>query len=131
MKVYVDVDGVLLDGSLDRMFINKKENEGFEIALEWYENKYVDNLIVNKDMINELNRMKGEGFELVLWTNRGVGQKDMTINNLGKHIDMFSDVIFGEGNKRECCNIDSNSIVIDNEHKNLIGGCGWLVERWW
>jgi hypothetical protein len=83
--IYVDCDGVLLDGSHDDLFISKcKEKE--------------------------------MGYKLVLWTNRGECQVEMTKSNLGIYWEMFDDHMFLDGGKR---NLDSvEGFIIEDSVKN-------------
>lgn len=118
-KIYVDVDGTLLDGSLDLLFKERCKSEDFSIVLNWYENCEVDNLLINMDLVNELIELKEMGYELVLWTNRGVKNKEMTKRNLGIYWNMFNSHEFHDGKKGKCV---LDGFVYDNESKYL--NCG-------
>ena len=118
-KIYVDVDGTLLDGSLDAMFKESISLNGFDKTLAWYESCNVNNLKLNMELINELIALKEMGYVLVLWTNRGVANKQMTIDNLGVYWHMFSSHEFHDGKKGKCV---LDGVVYDNESKYL--SCG-------
>lgn len=115
-KIYVDVDGTLLEGSLDREFKRRCENEEFSVVLNWYRNCEVDNLNINMELINELINLKEGGYELILWTNRGEENKGMTKRNLGVYWHMFDSHEFYGGEKGKCV---LNGVVYDNEEKYL------------
>lgn len=114
MKIYVDVDGTLLDGSLDKMFKERCVNEEFSVVLAWYENCEIDNLELNMDLIKELITLREEGNELILWTNRGEENREMTKRNLGIYWNMFNSYEFHSGKKSKCV---LEGLVIDNEER--------------
>lgn len=120
-KIFVDVDGTLLDGSLDLRFKDLVNAEGFEKAVVWYESCGINDLKLNMDLIDELIALKEMGYELVLWTNRGLANKQMTIENLGVYWHMFSSHEFHEGKKGKCV---LDGVVYDNESKYL--ACGLM-----
>jgi hypothetical protein len=56
------------------------------------------------------------GYKLVLWTNRGECQVEMTKSNLGIYWEMFDDHMFLDGGKR---NLDSvEGFIIEDSVKN-------------
>jgi FMN phosphatase YigB (HAD superfamily) len=112
-RIYVDVDGTLLDSSLDKSFINSGYN------VEEYDKQYVDTLAVNYNLVKELKEYKDKGYELVLWTNRHYTQYIMTINNLGDVWDIFDEHRFYGGKK---LGTNTDGITIDNEPKYVING---------
>jgi hypothetical protein len=118
-KIYVDVDGTLLCGSLDLEFKERCSVEEFKTVLEWYENCQVDNLRLNVELLRNLKELKEDGFELILWTNRGEANKDMTKRNLGEWWNLFDSHEFHDGQKGKC---KLDGLVIDNEDKYL--SCG-------
>ena len=118
-KIYVDVDGTLLCGSLDLEFKRRCSVEEFKVVLEWYENCQVDNLKLNLELLKNLKSLKEDGFELILWTNRGEANREMTKRNLGEWWNMFDSYEFYDGKKGKC---KLEGLVIDNEEKYL--SCG-------
>lgn len=118
-KIYVDVDGTLLNGSLDSKFKTMVSEVGFEKTLSWYNDCNVNDLSVNMELINELITLKEFGYVLVLWTNRGECQKKMTKENLGVYWNMFDSHEFHDGKKGKCV---LDGMVYDNESKYL--ACG-------
>ena len=112
--LYVDVDGTLLDGSLDREF----KERSYDVA--WYNGVYKEDQVVNWELIAWLKRMKERGWRVVIWTNRGECQVGMTKKNLSCMIGVADEWVFGEGKKREVCDV-SDGMVVDNEDINLIG----------
>jgi histidinol phosphatase-like enzyme len=118
-KIYVDVDGTLLDPSLDNEFKSMVDSVGINDALVWYNNVYVANLSINMDLVNKLIALKEQGYELILWTNRGEQQRAMTEANLGIYWHMFSTHIFRAGAKGKDV---LDGMVYDNEVKYL--ACG-------
>ena len=119
MKIYVDVDGTLVNAELDNKFKMSINEIGFEETMKWYDECNVDNLSINMDLVNELIKLKEEGNELILWTNRGSKQVEMTKRNLGIYWYMFSSYEFHSGSKGKCV---LDGMVYDNEEKYL--SCG-------
>ncbi len=120
--IFCDMDGTLLDGSHDKWFINMVNTIGEENAIKTYRkvtNK--DSLIINKGLLLTLYIAKAKGAKIVLWTNRGEAQRAMTEANLAGHMHLFSDSIYGAGEKNTKIEPDNNSIVVDNEAKNHVG----------
>lgn len=115
-KIYVDVDGTLLCGSLDVEFKERCSVEEFKEVLNWYENCEVDGLQLNVELIVSLMELKSKGYELILWTNRGVANREMTRRNLGDWWNMFDSYEFYDG-KKGVCRLDG--VVIDNEAKYM------------
>lgn len=113
MRIYVDVDGTLLDSRLDNLFKEQVARYGIEQAVAWYNGTYIDDLEINYDLVDALLYYYEMGHELILWTNRGRAQVDMTIKNLEPILWMFSDMIFGEGRKLKNKPIDG--LIVDNE----------------
>ena len=114
--IYVDFDGTLASGSLDKVFRDLCKEAGFENVIDWYNECEVDDLELNMDLINELIELKDKGYKLVLWKNRGISNKGMTRRNLGKYWDLFDDYEFHSGKKGKC---KLSGIVYDNEEKYL------------
>ena len=119
MKIYVDVDGTLLDSSLDKEFERRVKLHGADRAKAWYDSCHVADLKVNWVLASVLKRLKSEGHELVLWTNRGESQIDMTKKNLGCIWSWFSSHEFHAGQKNRT---SVSGMVIDNEVKHIING---------
>ena len=112
MKYYIDVDGCLLGYDHDLMFKNKIKEVGIESAIEWYDSTECDSLKVNSKLVAWVQVKKSEGHEVILWTNRGINQIEMTKRNLGSSWNLFDDHKFLEGKKSK--NIVDGTIV-DNE----------------
>lgn len=126
--ILVDIDGTLLDGSHDNWFINMVKTIGQEQAVATYRkvtNK--DNLTINETLMKQLYIAKAKGAKIVLWTNRGEAQRAMTEANLGEHMNLFSDSIYGAGKKTEMVSHNVYT-VIDNEERNLVGARNILVK---
>ncbi len=123
-KIYVDVDGTLLSGSLDLEFKKRSAVEAFSSVLAWYENCGVDDLALNMELIVKLVDLKEQGYELILWTNRGVANIEMTRRNLGIYWHMFSSHEFHDGKKGKCV---LDGFVIDNEEKYLACGLSGVL----
>lgn len=120
--IYCDIDGTLLDGSHDEWFQSMVKKVGYDNAVEVYRkvtNK--DDLIINKGLMLTLYIAKAKGANIVLWTNRGEAQRAMTEANLAGYMNLFSDSIYGTGEKTDKIVPNNNSIVVDNEAKNHIG----------
>ncbi len=120
--IYCDIDGTLLDGSHDNWFISMVNKLGYDNAVKVYRkttNK--DDLIINDSLLKQLYIAKAKGANIVLWTNRGEAQRAMTEANLAGHMHLFSNSIYGAGEKTDKINPDNNSIVVDNESSNHIG----------
>lgn len=125
MKLYVDVDGTILSSELDEMFKEKIEEDGLLPAINWYDNFYKDDLTFNTHIIEWVLSMKYDmNYELVLWTNRGSNQIEMTKKNLGDLWYEFEDHLFYEGKKSKC---SVDGIVVDNEFKNIHCGIGGIL----
>jgi len=111
--IYVDMDGTLLDNSLDAQFIAS----GYDKA--WYNEQYVTTLAVNYKLVRVLKKLAVRGNTLILWTNRGEEQREMTKENLGDLWTMFTDHRFYCG-KKLGTNVDG--YTIDNEAKYVTNG---------
>lgn len=121
-QVFVDCDGTLLSSRLDELYKAKERALGVSSALEWYKTVTdEDDLELNVPMWLELTVLKAQGFDIVLWTNRGHEQMDMTLRNLSKYgiADMFSMFVFGDGHKLNT-NVGAG-IVFDNDERNACG----------
>ena len=125
-KIYVDVDGVMLDGSLDEMFKEMVKKEGIDNAIAWYEEQRVEDLEINIELLDRLYELKEKyNVKIIMWTNRGSMNIESTFNNLGKYVCLFDDYMFMEGKKGKSIPVDG--IVIDNEEKYLpVGGGVWI-----
>ena len=100
--IYVDVDGTLLCGSHDALFASRLANgEEFSVVLDWYNRTYVADLAINEALVNELITLKNKGHKLILWTNRGGAQYEMTKENLDVLWDIFTEHVFLDGGKRK------------------------------
>lgn len=105
--IYVDVDGTLLCGSHDALFASRLANgEDFGVVLNWYNSTYVADLAINWALVNELIELKAKGHKIILWTNRGECQYEMTKANLGDVWDMFDEYMFLDGGKRKMNPVD-------------------------
>jgi hypothetical protein len=112
MRYYVDFDGTLeLTNRLDNTFRDLIKTIGIKMAIEWYDNQYIDDLPLDMNLINTLIEYYNKGDVLILWTNRGPKQFEMTMKNLGKYKYLFTEFIFGEGRKPKV----TDGIVIENE----------------
>ena len=107
-NIYVDIDGTLLDSTLDNRF---KEHD---YNVSWYDEQYINNLNINKDLIQCLYIIKYLGCNINIITNRGYKQAKMTIENLGEHNVLFDNYIFCEGLKSK---YHVPGTLIDNESK--------------
>ena len=128
-KVYVDMDGTVLDSTHDHWFQSMEKKVGYDNAVETYRKVTdVDNLKINMPLIMALQILKAAGYELILWTNRGEAQRPMTEANLGEYNALFSDTIYGAGKKMDHIQ-DAPGHIIDNEEKNFEVGhiTKWLV----
>ena len=120
LTVYVDVDGTLLDNSLDNTFISTMKECPVK-GLAWYNTCEVDDLAINMELVQFLIALKEKGYTLVLWTNRGIANIPMTKRNLGSFIwNMFDSHEFHSGKKINASMLEG--IVIDNEEKYLTKG---------
>ena len=106
--VYVDIDGTVFDNSLDDAF----RKNGFNT--KWYEQQYVGNLNVNRDLVKCLKVVRLFGCRLHVFTNRGFGQARMTLENLGEYKNLFDSYEFCEGCKGK---YSRKGLLIDNEEK--------------
>lgn len=119
INIFVDMDGTVLDSSLDNEFKRRCEEDGFDITIKWYRKCNVSNLNINIELIEQLIALKDKGHNLVLWTNRGLENKEMTKNNLKEYWNIFNEYQFHSGMKSKC---QLDGVVIDNEEKYL--SCG-------
>jgi hydroxymethylpyrimidine pyrophosphatase-like HAD family hydrolase len=106
--IYVDIDGTLLDSSLDNQF---KEHD---YNIKWYDKQYINNLNINNDLIQCLYIIKYIGCNIHILTNRGYAQAKMTIENLAEHTSLFNSFTFCEGLKSK---YTRRGLLIDNEVK--------------
>lgn len=114
MNIYIDFDGTIAKPDHDNMFLSKIKAEGFESAVKWYDSTYIDNLPLNIALLEELKVQKAAGYTLILWTNRGKNQIEMTHANLGEFDSLFDSFEFYEGKKK---NARVSGIVYDNEER--------------
>jgi len=127
--VYVDMDGTVLDSTHDHWYQSMVKTIGEPEAIKTYRKVTdVDNLKINMPLIMALQVLKAAGYELILWTNRGEAQRPMTEANLGEYNNLFSDSIYGAGEKKAYIQ-DAPGHIIDNETKNFEVGhiTKWLV----
>lgn len=118
-KYFIDIDGTLLDESHDLKFKQMIGDMGFEKAVQWYDSTEVDNLKLNEPLVQELVKLKEQGHELNIWTNRGVNQVEMTKRNLGPVWDLFTNHLFREGRKSKD---EVPGEIWDNEERFLSQG---------
>ena len=119
MKIYVDIDGTLLDGSLDVEFKSKVEEIGIEDAIRWYDSLHVSNLSINMALVGELKQARDMGCIIIGWTNRSLMQRTMTEANLASILHMFDHIEYHAGGKGK---YKVDGIVVDNEEKYLANG---------
>lgn len=119
-KVYVDADGTLFDNWLDDVFSELYRIFGLKLALELYSGVRCDNLELNIALWLRLIALKEEGHIIILWTNRGEHQIEMTLENLDNWgiLHMFDGYIFADGNKSKYHCPDG--IVFDNDFRNEV-----------
>lgn len=108
--IYIDIDGTLLCGSLDKEFNDRGRDK------EWYAKQYVDDLPINYRLVHILKKLKKRGHKLILWTNRGKAKYTMTKINLIDIWYLFDEHQFYDGFKHGT-NIDG--YTFDNEYKYL------------
>ena len=128
-KIYVDMDGTVLDSTHDHWFQSLVKTHSKQEAINIYRKVTdVDNLKLNMPLIMALQVLKAAGYELILWTNRGEAQRPMTEANLGEYNTLFSDSIYGAGEKMAHIQ-GAPGHIIDNETKNFKVGhiTKWLV----
>tara|TARA_Y100000310_G_scaffold289283_1_gene315570 strand:+ start:352 stop:816 length:465 start_codon:yes stop_codon:yes gene_type:complete len=98
--VFCDVDGTLVDNSLDDRFGKMFVSEGRDMAVDWYDNEcWEQGLVVNKRVVVLLVMLWLVGVELVLWTDRGECQRDMTENNVKWWLWLFDSSEYWESKK--------------------------------
>lgn len=112
MNIYVDMDGTLVSNALDNIFKEMVGAYGTEEAVKIYNGLYVDDLEINMPLVKKLVTMKKRGHKVIVWTNRGLSQKEMTMKNLSSVIDLFDDFVFCGGAKKAQ---RVNGVVIDND----------------
>jgi hypothetical protein len=124
--LYVDVDGTLLGSALDDEFSRRVAREGQGAALAWYRSgtRHVNDLPVNEPLAAVLRKYRDRGHEIVLWTQRGEGQRAQTLENLGEHASLFSRLVFADGRKRDA--LGAGGVIIDNEARNAAKGFGFV-----
>lgn len=114
LNFYVDVDGTLLDPSLDKTF-----NHFFSIndntTINWYTHHNFNTLKLNYSLIINLFILKLLGHKLILWTNRRPNNILPTYQNLKSIWFLFSDYQFHSGGKDKKTTFLPNSFIIDNE----------------
>ena len=102
----IDVDGTLLDNTLEMFFRNKITELGLSKAIVEFNKLYkTDFLEVNDNLMKhlELIKMNRDDVAVVLWTNRGSKFKKATINNLqkSKYCIVFDEYYFCGGKKAD------------------------------
>lgn len=117
--IYVDMDGTLLHGELDRLYIAMGKD------MNWYNQQYVDNLAINYRLVRVLKKLKKRGHKLVLWTNRGEKQIGMTNANLGELWHLFDEHQFHNGMKY---GTNIGGYTFDNEGKYINGKLDFLIK---
>lgn len=125
--LYVDVDGTMLEPTLDEEFARRSRQFGREAALEWYESEtaHVNNLRRNEPLFDVLKKYRERGHEVVLWTRRGPGQKQQTLENLGERASIFTGHIFADGDKAKAL-AGKTGVIVDNEARNAVEGLGFV-----
>lgn len=119
--LYIDVDGTLLDSTLDKRFNSyySKSNhpQHKDNVISWYRNININNLKLNYSLILQLIILKYIfNYTLILWTNRGISNIPMTKSNLSIYWNIFDQHQFHSGQKY---NTKPTGIIIDNEPKYL------------
>jgi len=118
IEILVDCDGTILDDSIDREFKMIEDKYGYISALEWYAKINRTDCEINKPLLKELRKYKKlYDCKIILFTNRGEHQKEMTIENLKKEnaVDVFDDFLFMTGAKKDH-SFKDESFVYDNEY---------------
>jgi hypothetical protein len=116
LTFYIDVDGTLLDPSLDKTF-NQHFTNNQNQTINWYTTQKVNNLKLNYSLILNLIILKILGHNLILWTNRRPQNIPSTFQNLSLIMFLFNSYQFHSGLKSSNTQFQSNSIIIDNETK--------------
>jgi hypothetical protein len=118
-RLYIDVDGTMLDGSLDAEF-RKRVRTGTRAAVVWYEGQTVSDLSVRVWLMCVLWCAHRCGVTLIVWTNRHAMHKSRTITNMGSWWSMFDGAYFNAGKKGLYQPHDG--VIIDNEEKYAVRG---------
>ena len=120
-RLFVDCDRCLLDSRAHDLWLTLKEKYATtEEALDAYAKECPDDLVLNIALLLQILQFKANGYTIVLWTDRGERQIDVTMKNLSmwgivKIFDMF---IFGDGKKKQYP-IGPDDYVMDDMWSNL------------
>ncbi len=121
-RVYVDCDGCLLhDSGTEAEFRKIWENDGIDVARKWFIENCPNNLELNLALYLRLIQYREEGYQIILWTNRGIRLWKKTVENLELWgiLDLFTALEFGDGYKTKAYSCEPDSISIDNDWSNL------------
>lgn len=95
-RAYIDVDGTLVEGF-------KFPADGPTITrltpLEYWR-YFLPALPLVKKRLPLLYLLRALGVKLILWTNRGDGERLVTLESLGGYVGLFTDLQFHNGTKR-------------------------------
>lgn len=120
--LYVDVDGVLLCGSLSKQY-HRLRKMGLERkeAIDKIDKqiKECDRLGINHELLKHLSHRKINGAKLILWTNRSECVKEATKRQLGNYWHLFDEHLFRNGEK---LNDRLSGIVIDDDKRHKVCG---------
>ena len=118
--IYCDIDGTLLDESLDITFKYRRDvvKMSKKDLFCWYDNCGVDDLCIDYVLMSLLVVMKILGKEIIVWTNRGEEQREMTERNLGMWMLLFDDSLYCCG-KKSVDLLVGDCITIDNEEEHV------------
>ena len=114
--VFVDMDGTILKAFDIPETINGNR------LMWWNENLDVTDIILYRALY--LVALKALGCKLVVWTNRPVAKKAITIKALGIFAMLFSDFQFHSGKKKS----SSDMLVIDDDKRYKTDTC-LIVEK--
>lgn len=115
MRIYVDVDGTILDRSLDEEFIRRCGEDGIGDTYMWYVSQKVTTLRRRWWLLIALTVLWVLGVELIVWTNRFDVNRSATQRNLGWFWGIFKEHQFWCSTKATC--IPTDGWVLDNEPK--------------
>jgi hypothetical protein len=113
-NVNVDFDGTLASNKYDVVFNSYVKEYGFEMALVKWDTELKHDCKLNMIMLLKLVIYKLFGKRINLFTNRGMGQYDRTINNIGILVVLFNNMYFFDGKKGVC---RLSGTLYDNEEK--------------